>query len=334
MPVSSWILDILFFLLGFALLTLGADFLIRGASRIAARMNISPVVIGLTIVAFGTSLPELLVSVVANLQPDGRSIAIGNIVGSNIANIGLILGVAAVAGIVTIERWMFRREIPLLVITSVVFIALSWNGSLGLVEGIILAAGLIGFTYYSYTAQRSGEVHPDSREVELEVVESIDPGIGRPSTNILWDIGLIIVGLVGLIFGAEWLVSAAENIARDLGVSDLVIGLTLVAVGTSLPELATTIAAVRKGEADIAIGNVVGSNLFNMLFIGGAAAIIRPLVVPENVLRVDYWVMLAFAVSVYIMAIPRPHRITRWQGGLLLVAYFGYTTWLFVNGAI
>jgi len=198
----------------------------------------------------------------------------------------------------------------------------------------ILAAGLIGFTYYSYTAQRSGEVHPDSREVELEVVESIDPGIGRPSTNILWDIGLIIVGLVGLIFGAEWLVSAAENIARDLGVSDLVIGLTLVAVGTSLPELATTIAAVRKGEADIAIGNVVGSNLFNMLFIGGAAAIIRPLVVPENVLRVDYWVMLAFAVSVYIMAIPRPHRITRWQGGLLLVAYFGYTTWLFVNGAI
>ncbi len=331
MTVSGWFNDIVFFLLGFALLTVGADFLVRGASRLAARMNISPVVIGLTIVAFGTSLPELLVSVVANLEGEGE-IAIGNIVGSNIADLGLILGIAVAMTAINIERHLLRRELPLLTATSVLFIILSWNGELGLVEGVILATGLIIFTYFSFTAVRtSSELQRDS-ESALQAAEVFDPGIGQPSSRPLRDVGLIVIGLLGLILGADWLVGAAESIARDIGVSELVIGLTLVAVGTSLPELATTLAAVRKGEADMAVGNVVGSNLFNMLFIGGVSAMVHPLPVPPEVLQVDYWVMLAFTLFVWLIALPKPHRLHRWQGAVLLAAYAGYCVWLFVNG--
>jgi cation:H+ antiporter len=330
MSVSGWISNLVFFFLGFALLTIGAEFLVRGASRLAARMKVSSVVIGLTIVAFGTSLPELLVSVVANLE-GGGDIAIGNIVGSNIANLGLILGVAAAMSIVNIERHLLRRELPLLAGTSVLFIVLSWNGRLGLVEGLILSAGLLAFTYVSYTSARTSPIQQQESESALEAAESFDAGIGQASTRPLRDIGFILIGLMGLIIGADWLVNAAESIARAVGVSELVIGLTLVAIGTSLPELATTLAAVRKGEADLAVGNVVGSNLFNMLFIGGVSAIVRPLTVPPEVLRVDYWVMLGFTLAVLIAALPKPHRLYRWEGALLLLGYAGYTAWLFIK---
>lgn len=332
MTADAWFTDIVMFLLGFALLTLGAEFLVRGASRLAARMNISPVVIGLTIVAFGTSLPELLVSIVANLEESG-DIAIGNIVGSNIANIGLILGLTATMGAVNIDRHLLRRELPLLAATSVIFIVLSWNGQLGLIEGLVLAAGLVGFTYMSYTSTRLTPDQVEAGEVALESAEAFDEGIGQPSTQPWRDVGFIVIGLIGLIVGADWLVNAAESLARAVGISDLVIGLTLVAVGTSLPELATTVAAVRKREADIAVGNVVGSNLFNMLFIGGTSAIIRPLSVPAAVLQVDYWVMLGVTLLVLLAALPAPHRIYRWQGVVLLVLYALYTGWLFVSGS-
>jgi cation:H+ antiporter len=146
------------------------------------------------------------------------------------------------------------------------------------------------------------------------------------------DVGLIIIGLVGLVVGAEWLVSAAESIARAIGVSELVIGLTLVAVGTSLPELATTISAVRQGEADIAVGNVIGSNLFNMLFIGGVSAIVRTLNVPAQVLAIDYWVMLGITILVFVLALSKTHRLQRWHGLVLLSFYIIYTVWLFMSG--
>ena len=331
--MPQWLIDIIFFLLGFVLLTYGADFLVRGASRLAARMKISPVVIGLTIVAFGTSLPELVVSLVASAN-DQSSIAIGNIVGSNIANLALILGVAATLARVQVDRYMMRREFPLLIGCSILFIGLSWNGQLALVEGLILAAGLIGFTYYSFTSERQSPARTVEGEATLEAFTALDEEIAEPSTNPLIDVGLILVGLVGLVVGAEWLVGAAESLARAFGVSELVIGLTLVAIGTSLPELATTVAAVRQGQADIAVGNVVGSNLFNMLFIGGVSASVRTLNVPAQVLAIDYWVMLAITILVFGMGWSRGHRLQRWHGILLLLIYAAYTAWLFIGGNV
>lgn len=327
--MPQWLYDLLMFVVGFVFLTFGADLLVRGASRLAARMKVSPAVIGLTVVAFGTSLPELVVSLVANSTGDS-AIAIGNIVGSNIANIGLILALAAILSKVQVDRYMIRREMPLLMAASIVVIALSWNGTIGLIEGIILTLCLIAFTYSSFTAVRQDPEEKRDAEAALEVVESIDVQIGEPSTHPLRDVALVLVGLAGLILGAEWLVSAAESLARAIGISELVIGLTLVAVGTSLPELATTLAAVRQGEADIALGNVIGSNIFNIFFIGGVSAIIRPIVLPEQILAVDYWVMLAVATLVYVMSIPKPHRLTRRHGLLLLGIYIVYTVWLFL----
>jgi cation:H+ antiporter len=322
-------IDIVLFLAGFALLTFGADFLVRGASRVAVRLSVSSVVIGLTIVAFGTSLPELMVVVIANLETRGANdIAIGNIIGSNIANIGLILGIAALMASVRVETDLVRREIPLLIGLSVLFIILSWNGQLGRVEGAILAIGLVAFTYYSYTNVRSAT--PESTK-RLEAVQSLDPAIAKANGTPWRDAGLIILGLVMLVFGADWLVSAAESLARAFGISELVIGLTLVAVGTSLPELATTLAAVRQNDANIAVGNAIGSNLFNMLFIGGTGALIRPLTVPDTMFRVDFPVMMGFTILVFVLALPKPHQLRRWHGAVLLGAYALYTAWLFLG---
>lgn len=322
--------DIVFFAIGFVLLTGGAEFLVRGASRLAIRMSVSAAVVGLTVVAFGTSLPELLVSLVANVEGGAKSgIAIGNIVGSNIANLGLILGVAAVLTVIHVERHLIRREMPLLLVTSFAFVALAWNGQLGLTEGILLTAGLLVFTYTSYKAVRRDPEQLEDATESLEVVESLDEGISRPSTHPLRDAGMVLIGLAALVLGADWLVGASESIARTLGVSEVVIGLTLVALGTSLPELATTVAAVRQGEADIAVGNVVGSNLFNMLFIGGLTAIVRPLNVPRAMFTSDLPLMLALTVLVVLMTRLGAPRLGRWQGVILLLLYFGYIGWLF-----
>jgi cation:H+ antiporter len=332
--MPQWIIDIVLFIGGFVLLIYGADFLVRGASRLAARMKVSPVVIGLTVVAFGTSLPELVISLVATADGES-SIALGNIVGSNIANLGLILGIAAAISTVQVDRYMMRREIPLLIGCTLVFIVLSWNGQLEMIDGLILVIGLLAFTYYSFSTVRHQPQKREDVEGVLEAVEAIDEEIGEPSTNPILDIGLILVGLVGLIVGAEWLVSAAESLARAMGVSELVIGLTLVALGTSLPELATSLSAIRQDKADIAIGNVIGSNLFNLLFIGGASAIVRTLEVSEQLLVIDFWIMLALTLLVYLLALPKPHRIQRWHGMILLICYFVYTAWLFfgANGS-
>ena len=331
--MPQWLLDIVFFVLGFILLMYGAEFLVRGASRLAARMKIPTAVIGLTIVAFGTSLPELVVSLMASANGSG-DIAVGNIVGSNIANIGLILGIAATMAAIKVDRYMMQREIPLLIGCTILFIALSWNGQLGLIEGVILAAGLIAFTYYSFTSEREHPERLTESEATLEAFEALDENVAQPSTHPIFDLGLILVGLIGLVVGAQWLVGAAESLARAFGVSELVIGLTLVAVGTSLPELATTVAAVRQGETNIAVGNVIGSNIFNILFIGGVSAIVNPLTVPAQVLRIDNWVMLAITVIVLVMSWFNSHNLQRWHGLALLALYTAYTAWLFAGGNV
>jgi cation:H+ antiporter len=330
--VSEFAFYILLSLAGFVFLAGGAELLVRGASRLAATFNVPSVVIGLTVVAFGTSLPELLVSVIANIQGDGGSeIAIGNIVGSNIGNLGMILGVAGLMAVLPVERHLLRNEYPILAVVSAIFVVMSWNGSIDRVEGVILMIGLLGFTYYSYSAQRGT---PEEMEHYVDVASAVDHGVGKPSRRPLVDAGLILLGLIGLVLGARWLIDGAEFIARSFGISELVIGLTLVAAGTSLPELATTVIAVMRKEGDIAVGNVVGSNLFNMLFIGGLSAVIRPLPVPLHMRWFDFPTMIGLTILVYIFAATNGRRMLRWQGGILLAIYLSYTIFLFVaNGA-
>ena len=320
------------FAIGFVLLAAGAEFLVRGASRIAARFNVSPVVVGLTIVAFGTSLPELLVSLIANLEGDGGSaIAIGNIVGSNISNLGLTLGAAALLAILPVERSILRREYPLLLAATAVFILLSWNGEISRLDSLVLLAGFAVFSYFTFKSLHSTQ-HLHAQE-SLDVVASVDPGIAQPSIHLLRDALFVVSGLVGLVVGAEFLVKSSEAIARSVGVSDLVIGLTLVSVGTGLPELATTLVAVLRNEKGIAFGNVVGSNLFNMLSIGGITALVRPLPVPLHMRTFDFPAMMGITVLVFLLALPKPHQLQRWNGALLLALYGSYVVALFaING--
>lgn len=318
------------FLAGFVLLTAGAEFLVRGASLMARRAGVSPVMIGLTVVAFGTSLPEFLVSLTANLRSDGAGeIAIGNIVGSNIANLALILGIAAVLSVIPVDRQMRRREYPLLIGVTILFAVMAWNGTIDRTGGIILTLVLIGFTYYSYTAARFFEP-----EEAADVAEVLGLPLGRFKDHPATFVSFIVIGVLGLILGANWLVDSAQFIARTLNVSELVIGLTLVAIGTSLPELATTVVAIVRGESDIAVGNVIGSNLFNMLFIGGISALIKPLVIPQHMFDVDFPVMIGVTLLVYLMIAIRPHNLRRWHGIVLLLVYGLYTYWLFAQGRV
>ena len=321
------------FIAGFVFLVGGAELLIRGASRIALRLGIQPVVVGLTVVAFGTSAPELLVSVTANLSNSGGSdMALGNIVGSNIANLGLILGLCGSLYALTVNRHIVKIEYPLVIGVTIIFSAmLLLGGVLERWEGGLLFAGLVAFLVWNIVTARKQYEMAHAAEENLEVAVTVDAKIARPSEQPWFDVLLVIMGLGGLVLGADWLVTGARTIALALGVSEMVIGLTLVAVGTSLPEAATSLVATFRGQGDLAIGNVAGSNLFNILGIAGLTALIKPLTAPPG-LWIDLVVMLAFTVLVYALVWRAPHRVERWQGALLLVLYVGYTISLFMRG--
>ncbi|HQX07991.1 MAG TPA: calcium/sodium antiporter [Zoogloea sp.] len=319
------------FAAGFVLLVGGAELLIRGASRIALRLGIQPIVVGLTVVAFGTSMPELLVSVTANLSnAGGGDIAIGNIVGSNIANLGLILGLCGSAYALGVNRHIVMVEYPLLIGVTIVFSAMLLSGALVQWQGVLLVAGMIAFIGWNILTARRQYTMAHAAQENLEVAVTVDAKIARPSEQPWFDVLLIMMGLGGLVLGSDWLVSGARTIALVLGVSDMVIGLTLVAVGTSLPEAATSLVATFRGQGDLAIGNVVGSNLFNMLGIAGLTAAIKPLTAPSG-LQIDLAVMLALTALVYALVWNRPHRVERWQGAILLILYAGYTISLFMR---
>lgn len=331
--MNDLLLNILLFVGGFALLTGGAEFLVRGASRLAARLHIPLIVIGLTVVAFGTSLPELMVSLLANLRGGSAAeLAIGNVVGSNIANLALILGVVAALRPLSVERQILFREYPLMLAISLIFFAMAWDGWINRVEGIVLFVGLLAFILYSY---RSSRDEPEEAQGEAaEYVEGMDGDAGLLSRGALKELAFVAVGIVILMVGANWLVNSAQFIARVLGVSELIIGLSLVALGTSLPELATSAVAMIRNEGDIALGNLVGSNLFNILAIIGITATVSPLPAPQHMRFFDFPVMLAVSVLPLLLVIARPHILQRWQGWLLLVIYFGYNIWLFTNGHV
>lgn len=307
------VLDLGMIVGGLVLLVLAGDALVRGAVNLALRLGIPALIVGLTVVAFGTSAPELLVSVQAVLA-GAPALALGNVIGSNTANILLVLGIPALIAAIPVTRAL-AGDWVMMMGASLLFIALAFAGPLTWWHGLVLLAGLAGMLGISYAravAHRNGAAEDD--------LEGVEEGIAG------WKIAaLLIGGLIGLPVGAHLLVTGSVSIARDLGVSEAVIGLTLVAVGTSLPELATSIAAALRREAGVVMGNVLGSNIFNLLGIMGVAALIGPMPLPEQMLRLDLWVMLGTSavLALWIFA-GRP--IGR-MSGVALIAGYGLYLW-------
>lgn len=316
-------LDILYFVLGLALLIVGAEFLVRGASRLALSLGVSPLVVGLTIVAYGTSAPEVAVSVDGVLSGK-MDIAVGNVVGSNIFNILFILGVSALIAPLLVHRQVIRQEVPIMIGAAALCTLFSLDGNIQAYEAGVLVALLVGYTWFLIQQSRAEAKTEDD----------------SPKPTSKWDahwsvqVLLVLVGLGLLVFGSNLLVDAATTIAKAFGVSDLVIGLTIVAAGTSLPEVATSITAAIRGQRDIAVGNVIGSNTFNIFGGLGASGVvsITGLEVSPAVLSFDLWFMLAVSVATLPVFIPGG-QITRFSGTLFLFYYVVYTTYL-VLGAM
>ena len=309
------------FLLGLVLLIVGAELLVRGASRLAAAFGIAPLVIGLTVVAFGTSSPELAVSIKAALS-DQASIAVGNVVGSNIFNVLFILGLSALIVPLVVSKQLIRLDVPLMVAVSVVVLLLALDGGFGRVDGAILAGSLVAYVAFLIWQSRRDSAAAAAAAGDVELPAE---GPGHPVKNI----ALVVVGLVLLVLGSRWLVDSAVAFAQHLGVSELVIGLTIVAAGTSLPEVVTSVLAALKGERDIAVGNVVGSNIFNLMGVLGLASIIAPsgIDVSPAVIGFDLPVMIAVAFACLPIFFTGG-VITRLEGGVLLAYYGIYTLYL------
>ncbi|MBI2398387.1 MAG: calcium/sodium antiporter [Xanthomonadales bacterium] len=305
---------------GLALLALGAEGLVRGSTSVALRMGVTPLVIGLTIVAFGTGTPELLVSVEA-ARTGNSGIALGNIVGSNIGNIGLILGCAALARPLRVRSELLQREVPLMIAITLAFCLMLWDGELGRIDGALLLIGSVIYVVGMYALARRDK----NREVAAEFAEVMPP-IARSR----WvDAAYILAGFAGLVLGANLLVSGATVVAQAFGLSQVVIGLTVVAVGTSMPELATSVVAAIRDEADVAFGNVIGSNILNILFVIGLVALIHPFSV-EALTPLD---LVVFAGSA-VLLLPLMWRgaiLNRWEGALLLGGYVAYLAVLLVR---
>ena len=296
-------------------LYIGAGWLVKGSTELALKARISNLVIGLTIVAFGTSAPELVVSLNASLSGQG-DIAVGNIIGSNIFNIAVILGISAAIHPLQAKRQLTRLDIPILIVATVVFTLLFWNGTLNRLEGCLFLAGIIIYTVFSLYYSRKHEKKIEEQTGELE--KQPEP----------WykDVLYIGGGLVILIFASNLLVNNAVSIAQELGVSEAVIGLTIVAAGTSLPKLATSVVSALKKNPDIAIGNIVGSNLFNILAIAGTSSVVNP-IVAKNVNYVDLLVMLGLSLLLLPLA-KSGQKISRTEGWALIVMYLCYLAWL------
>ncbi len=301
---------------GLILLFVGAEGLIRGSSNLAIKMGITPLVVGLTVVAFGTSTPELVVSLKAALIGNS-SISLGNVVGSNIANIALILGVAALIRPLDVHAKVIMREIPIMIGISVLLLLLLMDGELGFFDGLVFVFGLITYLIVNVMMARKEK----NTEVDSEFTEGLKSKLGIPISIIL-----MIGGLGLLILGANLFVQSAVAIAKKFNVSDAIIGLTIVAIGTSLPELITSIVAAYKKEADIAIGNVVGSNVFNILGILGITALIIP-VSSVGISYIDLGVMLFTAIILFPLS-RTGFSISRFEGAILLIGYFGYVYYL------
>lgn len=305
------VISILLLLLSLGALYIGAEWLVRGSSALAARAHITPLVIGLTVVAFGTSAPELVVSLSAAFNGQG-DIAIGNVVGSNILNICLILGVAAIIYPMQIKTRTVKKDIPVMLVATLLFTVLFWNGRIGRLEGLLFFAGIVAYTFYNlYFARKQKE----TAETPVAV-----------SRHWYVDVLFLLAGLGILIFASQLLVKNAVFLAKSFGVSEAVIGLTIVAFGTSMPELATSVVAAYRKNPEIAVGNVIGSNIFNLLAIIGTTALVHPISAPQ-VNYIDLLVMLG--ASLLLLPLARTgYKISRIEGVGLVAVYVAYTLYL------
>ena len=313
---------------GLALLTAGAELLVRGASKLAVAVGISPLLVGLTVVAYGTSTPELAVSVQAGL--DGRpDVAVGNVVGSNIFNVLLTLGVCALLLPLAVAQQLVRREVPIMIGASALLLAQSLDGRISITDGVVLLASLVAYTAYALRAGRQ-----ETRTMQEECAQRYGSAgrRSRGARSTALNVGLVLAGLAVLVGGARWFVDGAVALARTIGVSELVIGLTVVAAGTSLPEVATSIIATIRGERDIAVGNVIGSNIYNILAILGISSVVTPggLTVAPAVVSFDLPVMVAVAVACLPIFFSGM-AVARWEGAVFLGYYVAYLAYLILD---
>lgn len=302
-------------------LVVAAHYLVEGAARLGLRLGIPAIVIGLTMVAFGTSAPELAVSLRAGLS-DSADIAVGNIVGSNIFNVLLILGLSAVVLPLAVHRHLMQRDVPLMIAVSLLVWWMASDLTLSTIDGAILATILLSYLGWLYYGVRSGRAKV---ELDPEAMEAAE----KPPRALWIDLLCLVGGIIGLVIAADWLVQGAVQLARTLGVSELVIGLTIVSLGTSLPELATSVVAAIKGERDIAVGNIVGSNLFNLLSVLGITALVAPggLAISAQAVQLDMPVM----VAVSLLCVPMfliGYELSRWDGAMMLALLATYLTTL------
>lgn len=307
-------LQITLIVLSLVILTVGADFLVRGAGSLALRFGVTPLVVGLTVVAFGTSAPEMVVSLKAAWQGQG-DISAGNIIGSNIFNIAVILGLSAMISPLRVQLQLLKFDAPVMLLTAGLLVGVFWDRQIDRWEGILLFAGIIVYLIFNVRASRTQ--HTPAIDAEYE------EGMPHKTKNPWLDVLFILGGLVLLVAGSRLLVDNAVVLARGLGVSEAIIGLTIVAAGTSMPELATSVVAALKKEADIAIGNIVGSNIFNVLAIVGISGIASPFKAP-GIDNFDLWVMLALS-AVLVPLLMTGKRLARWEGVLLFISFIGYS---------
>lgn len=317
------ILEIVLLLVGLAILYFGAEAMVKGASQLALNLGIAPMIVGLTVVAFGTSAPEFVISLLASMD-GAEGISVGNIIGSNICNLALILGISSVISPIAIDAQSLRTDYPIMVASSALFYLFALDGELARWEGGVLTAGIVGYVIYSLV--RARRMGPGGGEESGEG----DKGEEESSPSRWKNIVYLLVGLAGMVGGAKLMVDSSVVIAKSLGISDLIIGLTIVAVGTSLPELATSLVAALRGESDISLGNVLGSNIFNVLFIMGLVPLIFGMKVEAQALALDFPVMLGVMVAAFPL-LRLGYRLTRVKGALLLVGYVSYVVTLVVK---
>ncbi|CAN1533618.1 ECM27 Ca2+/Na+ antiporter [Burkholderiaceae bacterium] len=317
--------NVVLFVAGLTALVVGAELLVRGASKLALSFGISPLVVGLTIVALGTSAPEMAVSTgaVLNGQTD---IAVGNVVGSNIFNVLFILGISALIAPLVVHIQVIRQELPIMMGAAILLLVMGWDGNIAWFEAALLLVLTVVYTVFLIVQSRRA-----TAAEAAEYSDEIEPAApGAWDSKLPVQIGLIVVGLAFLVLGSDWLVTSAVVFAKSLGVSDLVIGLTIVAAGTSMPEVATSVMAAIKGERDIAVGNVVGSNIFNILGCIGLSGVVAGttgLVLAPSILTFDIWVLLAVTLACLPIFLSG-REIARWEGGFFLAYYVAYVTYL------
>jgi len=323
-------LNLVLFVVGFLMLYYSAGWLVKGSSSLARNLGLTPLVIGLTVVAFGTSAPELVVSLVSSIK--GKSmIAVGNVIGSNICNIALVLGLSAVVHPIKGSRSVIQRDIPIMLGVSLYLLVISLNSNIGRFEGVSLFSGIILYTCFNYykAVKESRIKRHDESIAFAHAVEDIEY-ITSKSRQIVW----IAAGIIGVVVGAEILIDAAVAIMKVFGVNEKFIGLTIVALGTSLPELATSVVAALRKEMDISIGNLVGSNVFNILSVLGAASMVKPIPIPggfvQSGLLIDYLFMIFVSLLPWLM-MRKTQTVRRRDGILLLSCYVGYVLYLIIK---